>query len=94
MSVPVPVLVRATVPLPAASTPEKVVEALLPPAVRVTAPTTLLVTVPAPASEATVSLKALRSTVAPVSTDRALDEPMPLAMPRRRVPALTVVAPL
>ncbi len=89
-----PALVSATVPLPAARTPEKVVDVLLPAAVSVTAPATPLVTVPAPASEPTVSLKPLRSNVAPPATVSALLAPTALAMPSFSVPALMVVAPV
>ncbi len=94
---PVPVLVRATVPEPLASVPAKVVEALpARPPDRVTAPATLLVIrLPAtPAIEPTVSEKPPRSNVAPDATDSAELRPTPLAMPRRSVPALTVVAPV
>ncbi len=92
-----PVLVRATVPDPLASVPAKVVEALpARPPDRVTAPATLLVIrLPAtPAIEPTVSEKPPRSNVAPDATDSAELRPTPLAMPRRSVPALTVVAPV
>ncbi len=61
---------------------------------RVTAPATPLVTEPAPASEPIVSLKPLRSKVVLPLTVSALDAPTPLAMPRRTMPALTVVAPV
>ena len=91
---PVPALVRASVPLPSAATPEKAVEVLLPPEVSVTAPAALLVTLPAPASEPIVSLKPFRSNVAPPATVSALLAPTALAMPSLRVPALIVVTPV
>ena len=77
--------------------PAKVVEALpARPPDRVTAPATLLVIrLPAtPAIEPTVSENPPRSNVAPDATDSAELAPTPLAMPRRSVPALTVVAPV
>ena len=92
--VPVPVLVRASAPLPSAATPEKVVLVLLPPAVRVTAPAAPLVTLPAPASEPIVSLKPNRSNVAPPTTVSALLAPTALTTPSLTVPALMVVAPV
>ena len=94
VSVPVPSLVRETPPTPAAISPENVVLALLPPAVRVTAATPVLVAVPAPASEPTVQLNPLRSKVPPTDTVNALLAGTALAMPSFRVPALTVVAPV
>ena len=94
ISVPVPVFVRATAPLPFWMMPENVVELLLPPAVRMTAPAALLVTVPAPASEPMTSLKPPRSNVAPAATVTALAEPIALVMPSRSVPALIAVAPV
>ena len=88
VSVPVPALVR---PLPAPEiTPEKVVLALSPPAVRLLPSTTL----PAPASEPMVSAPLARVRVAPESTVVVAvserEEP-PLT---DRVPVETVVAPV
>ena len=65
-----------------------------PPVVRVTAPATELVTLPAPASEPRVSLNPARSNVAPAATVSALLEPTALATPSFNVPTLTVVAPV
>ena len=73
--------------------PEKVVDVFRPPLVRVPARAPLLVTLPTPASDPTVSLKPFRSNVAPLDTVSALLEPMALAMPTLNVPALMVVAP-
>ena len=74
--------------------PENVVEALLPPAVSVTAPAAPLVTVPAPASEPIPSLNPRRSKVAPPDTVTALPEGTALVAPSCRVPALMAVAPV
>ena len=54
----------------------------------------LLVTVPAPASEPTVSSNPLRSSSAPAATVVALLGPIASVMPSLTVPALTVVAPV
>ena len=67
---------------------------LSPPAVRVTEPPAPVVTVPAPASEPMVSLKPLRSNVAPKATVTALLAPNALFTPNRMVPALIAVAPV
>ena len=94
VSVPVPVLVSATVPLPFCMTPENVVELLLPPAVSTTAPAAPLVTVPAPAREPIASLNPRRSKIAPPDTVTALPEGTALVAPSCRVPAPMVVAPV
>ena len=65
---------------------------LLPPALSVTAPATLLVTLPAPASEPTVSLKPFMSRM-PVTVS-ALASAITSAAPSCSVPAVTVVAPV
>src|SRR5258708_19590845 len=83
----VPALVRPPVPLPM---PEKVVLLLSPPAVSVFAPS---VTLPAPASEPTVSL-APRLTVAPVPTITALASAIATPPLTLNVPPLTLVTPL
>ena len=89
VKVPVPTFVKPPVP---ERTPEKVVEVLLPPAVRVPAPR---VTLPAPASEPTVSGKPARSKVAPKLTLRAVMLASMLAFtPATRVPADMVVGPV
>ena len=94
MSVPVPDFVKDRVPLPFCSTPEKNVDVLSPPAVSVREPAAPLVTVPPPDNEPIVSVKLLRSYVAPVATVTALVSGMTLMAPSRKVPALILVAPL
>ncbi len=70
--------------------PEKVVELLSPPAVRLPAPR---LRAPAPASDWMVWLKPFRSSVAPEAMVKAeLDEKPPTA-PARSVPAATLVGP-
>ena len=83
-----PAFVKPPVP---ERTPEKVVEVLLPPAVREPAPR---VTLPAPAREPTVSEKPARLKVAPEFTLRAVVSASRLAAPRARVPADRVVEPV
>ncbi len=84
---PLPVLARPPVP---ESTPEKVVPASLPPAVRVALPRA---TLPAPASEPMAWFRLARSSVAPVATVVALPPAKVLTAPAFRVPADTVVLP-
>ena len=88
VKVPIPCFVRPPVPL---ITPEKMVEELSPPAVRMPVPS---VTLPAPASEPIVSLKLFRLNVAPPTTVRALVSAMRLAAPSVSVPTFTFVAPI
>ncbi len=85
---PVPALVSPPVPL---ITPEKVVDVLFPPVVRVPVPS---VTLPTPAREPIVSAKLFRSKVAPPATTTALVLAMRLAAPSCKVPTLMVVAPV
>ena len=85
---PVPTLVRLPVP---EMMPEKVVLVLLAPADRAALPS---VTEPAPASDPIDWLKLARASVAPAATVVALFDPKALAIPARKVPALTVVAPV
>ena len=94
VSVPVPVLVRASRPAPSEATPEKLVDAFVPPLERVAVATPLLVTLPAPASDPTVSPKPPMSNTAPDATVSALLAPIALPTPTLRVPALTFVAPV
>ena len=93
--VPVPSLVSAVVLVPSWMTPLNVVLVLLPPSLSVAlAATPLLVTVPAPASDAIVWLKPPRSRNAPEATVTALLALKVLVAPPRSVPAEIVVAPL
>ena len=89
--VPVPDFVIATVPLPFWITPEKVVDVLSPPAVKVEAVALEFVTVPPPASEPIVSAKPAKSKV-PVAVS-ALPLGTELLAPSLSVPKLIVVAP-
>lgn len=89
----VPALVRAMLPEPSWMIPEKVVLVLLPPVVSMMAPATLLVTVPAPASEPIVPLKPFRSSVLVTVTALLLDIPA-FAAPIFKVPVVMVVAPV
>ena len=82
------------VPLPFSITPEKAVDVLSPPVVKVTDPAALLVTVPAPAKEPMVSLKVFKSYVAPEDTVRALEFEITVDPLFFSVPALIVVAPV
>ena len=97
--VPVPALVRATVPEPFSITPAKLVEVLSPPVVRVAVVRVVeFVTRPVPltaeAREPMETLMPARSSVAPV--DKVTAEPVPkaLVLPAFKVPPLIVVAPV
>ena len=87
VSVPDPVLVSAPLPL---STPLNVV--LVP--VSVVSVALPSVTLPAPASEPIVSPVLFKSSVAPLDTVTATVSAIALPPARRRVPALTDVAPV
>ena len=90
---PEPDLVSATdVAEPFCITPEKVVDVLRPPAVKVGVPLALLVIVPAPAIEPTVSENLFKSNV-PVTT-KALASFIRSEAPSFNVPAEIVVAPV
>ena len=85
-------MVNATAFWPSCITPEKVVEVLSPPAVKVEfAPPDEFVTVPPPASEPIVSAKPAKSKV-PVAVS-ALPLGTELLAPSLSVPKLIVVAP-
>ena len=97
--VPVPVLVRATVPEPFSITPAKLVEVLSPPVVSVAVVKAVeFVTRPVPpraeAREPMVTLMPARSKVAPVDKVSAEPAPKALVLPAFKVPPLTVVAPV
>jgi len=90
--VPVPILVRATVPVPFWMMPENVPLLLVLPVARVPVPATLLVTAPAPLRIPAVLLKLARSRV-PASLMSELMENA-VALPALRVtPLLIVVTP-
>ena len=95
MSVPVPVLVSASVPVVFWIAPEKLPEALPAPTVSVGVPppATLSIT-PAPLRPLIVSLKVFRSSV-PATLRLPLPVPsgMTLAAPSCSVPPVTVVSP-
>jgi hypothetical protein len=86
--VPLPTLVRPPVP---EIVPSKDVLLLSLPVVSVALPS---VTLPAPASEPIVWLKALRSSVAPEAIVKALIGAKTFAAPAGKVPASTSVAPV
>ena len=88
VSVPAPAFVRPPLPV---IVPLKIVLVPSPPAVRVADPSD---TLPAPASEPTVSALLLASNVAPVSTSRADVLAMRSAAPSCRVPPDTRVVPV
>ena len=90
---PVPDLVRLSMPVPSWMTPLKMVEVLLAPVVKV-AGAPLSVTVPAPASEPIAWLKPPRSRNAPEATPTALAAENVLMAPAANVPPLIVVAPV
>ena len=85
---PVPAFVTPPVPERA---PLNVVAVLFPPVVMRPEPRR---TLPAPASEPMVSLKLLKSSVAPLATVTAVALESVSFTPRRSVPALMVVAPV
>ena len=95
VSVPVPVLVSASVPVLLRITPLKTLLALLPPTVRADVPPDTVSTVPAPVRPLIVSLKPFRSSV-PASAKLPLPVPSGKASlaPSLSMPALTVVSPL
>ena len=89
---PVPILVSAKVPVPFCRMPLKIVDALLPPTLKVAGPPRY-VTVPVPANEPIVFEEPSRFKVPPLTVKcelalRAVVEPA------CSVPALTVVTPL
>ena len=88
---PVPVFVRLSAPLPSMIPPENAVDALLPPAVNVTAVALLFSTVPEPANELIVLEKPPRSSVA--LTVKAEVVAKAVADPATSVPPETSVAP-
>ena len=94
LNVPLPALLIARVPEPFWMTPLNVVEALLPPVVRVIAPAEVLVTVPADESEPIVADRPPRSSVAPPATITSDAAESALAEPALMVPALIVVVPV
>lgn len=83
-------MVSAVAPVPFWIMPLKVVDVLFPPEVSVAAAPEL-VTIPAPASEPIEFENPARSSVAPLSTVVAEDEPNADVEPALKVPALTVV---
>ena len=96
VSVPVPVLVSASVPVVFCTTPVKPLLALFPPTVSVEVPPATVSTVPAPLSPLIVSLKVFRSSV-PVTLTLPLPAPSGItpAAPSLSMPKLlTVVSPL
>ena len=95
VSVPVPILVSASVPRVFWITPVKLLVALLLPTVSVGTPPDKLSTVPAPLRPLMVSLKPFRSSV-PATATLPLATPSgntPVA-PNLSVPVVTVVSPL
>lgn len=94
VSVPEPVFVSPPVP---EIRPEKVVEVLAPPTVRMAAPSiTLPPVAPPPEREPMELLKPLMSRAAPAVLERVTAELFPKAevdMPALRVPALMMVGP-
>src|SRR5579871_202271 len=87
VNVPLPFFVKPPLPL---MLPPNVVLVLSPPVVNRADPSE---TVPAPARDATVWLKPLRSSVAPPATVVADPDANAFAAPARSVPPLTVVVP-
>ena len=94
LSVPAPVLLRASVPAVFCSRPVKLPPASLLPTVSVTAPATVVSTTPAPDRPLIVSLKPFRSSV-PATATLPLPAPSGItpAAPSLSMPALTVVLP-
>ena len=97
--VPVPALVRATVPEPFSITPAKLVEVLSPPVVSVAVVNAVeFVTRPVPPSaearKPMATLLPARSNVAPVDKVTAEPAPKALVSPAFKMPPLIVVAPV
>src|SRR5437660_1729790 len=88
VNAPLPCLTKAPEP---PITPEKVLDELSPPTVKVLL--TVTMTLPPPASEPTVSLKLPRSNVAPDETVTADELVTELSAPSLSVPPLMLVAP-
>ena len=97
MSIPVPFLIRETVPLPSLITPEKFVVLVALPAVSVTDPVTELVILPAPVMEPTARLNPFKSRVPVMVMVMALFATGPKTVataPTLIVPVEIVVAPV